>query len=112
MIPPRMTVQTLVVLGTMLSDPDAEWYGLEVGRRARLKPGTIYPMLDRLLKAGWLERHWEDIDPKIEGRPRRRLYRLTGVGAPAARQALEEHLASLRPAPANRAGPVQRPRLA
>ncbi len=79
---PRMTTQTLTVLSTMLSDPDADWYGLELCKRSRLKPGTVYPVLDRLLKAEWVERRWEDIDPKIEGRPRRRLYRLTGVGAP------------------------------
>jgi DNA-binding PadR family transcriptional regulator len=108
----RMTMQMLRVLSAILSDPGAEWYGLELCKRAGLRPGTIYPILDRLLKAGWLERHWEDIDPTIEGRPRRRLYRLTGVGAPAARQALDEHLASLQPAPAESGRSVPRPRLA
>jgi PadR family transcriptional regulator PadR len=107
-----MTTQTLAVLSAFLSDPDAEWYGLELAKRARLGPGTIYPTLDRLLKAGWLERRWEDIDPTIEGRPRRRLYRLTGIGAPAARQALAEHLASLQPALASLHHPVLRPGLA
>ncbi len=107
-----MTLQTFAVLGTMLSDPEAEWYGLELSKRSGLKPGTIYPILDRLLKSEWLQRRWEDIDPVVEGRPRRRLYRLTAVGAPAARLALDEHLTSLRhlePAP-----PLspQRPRVA
>jgi PadR family transcriptional regulator PadR len=95
MTPPKMTTQTLSVLSAMLREPDADWYGLDLSKRSGLKPGTIYPILDRLLKAGWLERHWEPIDPATEGRPRRRLYRLTGVGAPAARWALDEHLASL-----------------
>ena len=112
MASPRMTTQTLAVLSAILSDPDAEWYGLELAKQARLGPGTIYPILDRLLKAGWLERHWENVDPKAEGRPRRRLYRLTGFGAPAARQALDEHLASLQPAPARGPHPVRRPGLA
>jgi PadR family transcriptional regulator PadR len=97
---PRMTTQTLAVLSTILSDAEADWYGLELCEFARLKPGTIYPILDRLMKAGWLERRWEDIDPKVEGRPRRRLYRLTRVGAPAARWALDEHLAQLQPSAA------------
>ncbi len=92
---PRMTTQTLAVLSVMVGDPTAEWYGLDLTRRAGLRPGTIYPLLDRLLKVGWMERRWEDIDPTAEGRPRRRLYRLTGVGAPAARWALDEHLQSL-----------------
>lgn len=111
MTSPRMTTQTLTVLSTMLSDPDVDWYyGLELSKHARLKPGTIYPILDRLLKVEWLERRWEDIDPTIEGRPRRRLYRLTGVGAPAARRALDEHLASLQPAPATSWRPAHQPR--
>ena len=109
---PRMTTQTLKVLGTILSEPDAEWYGLELCKRARLKPGTIYPTLDRLIKAEWLERRWEDIDPVIEGRPRRRLYRLTAIGVPAARQALDEHLAALQPSAAESWRPAHQPKLA
>jgi DNA-binding PadR family transcriptional regulator len=92
---PQMTKQTLAVLSTMLSNRDTEMYGLELSKQSGLKPGVIYPMLDRLLKAGWLDRRWEDIDPVVEGRPRRRLYRLNGTGAPAARRALSTHLDSL-----------------
>ncbi len=51
MIPPRLTTQTLAVVSTILSDPDADWYGPELSKRSGLKPGTIYPILDRLLKA-------------------------------------------------------------
>jgi len=112
MITPRLTAQTLAVLSTILSDPEGDWYGLELSKRSGLKPGTIYPILDRLLKAGWLERRWEDIDPVAEGRPRRRLYRLTGTSAVAARLALDEHLASLQPVPRGRAQPAPRRGLA
>jgi DNA-binding PadR family transcriptional regulator len=80
----------------MLREPDGEWYGLQLSKRSGLKPGTIYPILSRLLEAEWVERRWEEIDPVAEGRPRRRLYRLSAVGAPAARWAVDEHLASLR----------------
>jgi PadR family transcriptional regulator, regulatory protein PadR len=90
-----MTTQTLRILSGLTSDLDREWYGLELSKRSGLKPGTIYPILNRLLKAGWVERRWEEIDPVAEGRPRRRLYRLTRIGVPAATAALEEHLASL-----------------
>jgi PadR family transcriptional regulator PadR len=111
MTAPRMTTQTLSVLSTMLGEPEADWYGLDLSKRSGLKPGTIYPILDRLLKAGWLERRWEQIDPVAEGRPRRRLYRLTGVGAPAARRALDDHLISLgQPVPSP--GATRRPGLA
>jgi DNA-binding PadR family transcriptional regulator len=93
---PQLTIQTLAVLGTMSGDPGSEWYGLELSKRSGLKPGTIYPILARLLEAGWLERHWEDSDPAVEGRPRRRLYRLTGTGAVAARHALDQQVAVLQ----------------
>ncbi len=108
-----MTTQALAVLSTILSDPDGDWYGLDLSKRSGLKPGTIYPILDRLLKAGWLERRWESIDPAVEARPRRRLYRLTRVGSLAGRQALDEHLASLRQSEsAESFGRARGPRLA
>ena len=52
--------------------------------------GTLYRALDRLRKAGLLESAWED--PAIaeaEGRPRRRLYRITATGQAALAQATE-----------------------
>lgn len=112
MMSPRLTTQTLAVLSTILSDPERDWYGLELSKLSSLKPGTVYPILDRLLKVQWLERRWESIDPVAEGRPRRRLYRLTGLGAPAARWALDEHLASLQQAMPERSQPATRPGLA
>jgi PadR family transcriptional regulator, regulatory protein PadR len=105
-----MTTQTLKILSAMLKDPEAELYGLELSKRSGLKPGTIYPILKRLLEAGWLERHWEDIDPVAEGRPKRRLYRLTRIGVPAARAALDKHLESLEQVQANE-GVRPQPRL-
>jgi PadR family transcriptional regulator PadR len=112
MLSPRMTTQTLLVLSAMLSDPDTDWYGFELSKRSGLKPGTIYPILDRLLKANWLERRWEEIDPAIEGRPRRRLYRLTGCGATTAQRAVNEHIASLcQPGPTKSFRPEHQPGL-
>jgi PadR family transcriptional regulator PadR len=43
--------------------------------------GTLYKALDRMERGGLLESRWED--PAIaaeEGRPRRRLYRVSGLG--------------------------------
>ncbi len=43
--------------------------------------GTLYKALARLADAGMLENTWEDPDIALaEGRPRRRLYRITGLG--------------------------------
>ena len=51
------------------------------GPRPLTAHGTLYKALQRLEEAGLLESQWED--PNIaaaEGRPRRRLYEVTGAG--------------------------------
>ena len=93
---PRMSAETLRILGAMLEDPMAWHYGLGLCDEARVARGTIYPMLARLEKADWLESRWEDAGPENEGRPRRRLYRLTGHGERAAMAELEEIAAVAR----------------
>lgn len=85
-----MTLQTQAVLHALLADPTKELYGMELAERTGLFPGTTYPILARLQQAGWVRDRWENIDPKLEQRPRRRYYRLTEDGAAAARQALNE----------------------
>ncbi len=85
---PRMTLPTQLVLRAMLAEPTQEMYGLQIGQVAELPSGTIHPILARLEGLGWLESHWEDVDPAKEGRPRRRYYRLSAEGAECARTAL------------------------
>jgi DNA-binding PadR family transcriptional regulator len=47
--------------------------------------GTLYKALGRMETAGLLESRWEDADrAAADGRPRRRLYTVTGAGARAA----------------------------
>jgi PadR family transcriptional regulator, regulatory protein PadR len=82
---PQLTAQTLDVLGTFASHLQAS--GAEIGRMTKLKSGTLYPILFRLEKAGWLESNWEDGDPTVLGRPRRRLYRITGLGVKKGQEA-------------------------
>ncbi|WP_235543521.1 PadR family transcriptional regulator [Phycicoccus sp. Soil803] len=101
---PRMTLATQLVLGVLLSDPSSDRYGLELSAEAGLPSGTIHPILARLEGLGWLESSWEDIDPRVEGRPARRYYRLSAAGADSARVALarvshRRATATLRPAP-------------
>jgi DNA-binding PadR family transcriptional regulator len=87
--PPIRTTTTLVkVLEVFLDDPAAERYGLDVMRVTGYPSGTIYPVLTRLLDAGWLDAHWEDIDPVLAGRPARRWFRLTPHGEQSARAQL------------------------
>jgi PadR family transcriptional regulator len=53
------------------------------GSRALTAHGTLYKALSRLEEFGLLTSRWEDA-AVAEGRPRRRLYELTGEGARAA----------------------------
>ena len=82
---PRMSGQTLKVLGALMGTPGGELSGTEIGKQAGLQSGTLYPILARLEACGWLDSRWEDGDPKEMGRPRRRYYQLTGVGQTRAR---------------------------
>ena len=79
----RITLQTLQVLGVLLTDPLDEHYGLEISRKSGLLTGSIYPILTRLEAAGWVTSAWENIDESRQGRRRRRYYRLTAEGRKA-----------------------------
>jgi PadR family transcriptional regulator, regulatory protein PadR len=60
------------------------------GSRALTGHGTLYKALSRLEEFGLLTSRWEDT-AAAEGRPRRRLYELTGQGAGVAEQALADN---------------------
>jgi DNA-binding PadR family transcriptional regulator len=81
-----MTTSVLKVAAALLADPAAERYGLQLMQATGLPSGTLYPILVRLERAGWVESRWEQTDPAAEGRPTRRYYRLTPDGVVAARR--------------------------
>lgn len=88
-MPQRMTAQTMLILEQFLEDPDKDWYGLELMDATKLKSGTVYPITHRLREDNWLSSARENIDPEKEGRPPRRLYRLTALGQREAVAAIE-----------------------
>ncbi|HZE40296.1 MAG TPA: helix-turn-helix transcriptional regulator [Stackebrandtia sp.] len=102
--PVKMTTTVAQVLSCFLADVDAERYGLDLMRDTGLPSGTLYPILARLQRAGWLRASWEDIDPEAAGRPARRYYLLTPDGAATART----ELAGLRDKLAKALGPIGR----
>ena len=83
-----MTIPTQFVLEAFLADPGRQLYGLELCEECGLASGSVHPILARLEGVGWLESAWEDVDPQNVGRPARRYYRLTALGARDARLAL------------------------
>jgi DNA-binding PadR family transcriptional regulator len=87
----KMTGPVQQVLRALLEDAAVPRYGLELSRQADLETGTLYPVMARLERVGWVESSWEDADLSIsDGRPRRRYYQLTKDGAEQARLALAE----------------------
>ena len=67
-----------------------EWHGFAMARAVKEQQdarmltahGTLYKALDRMERGGLLESRWEDpMHAAEERRPRRRLYRVTAVGA-------------------------------
>jgi PadR family transcriptional regulator len=55
-------------------------YGLGICRDARVGVAMLYTVLAELERDGYVDGYWEQIDPATEGRPRRRMYRLTPAG--------------------------------
>lgn len=85
--PKRITIPVLQIIDLLLAEPHREdWFALEVCRRTGLGSGTVVQILLRLQEWGWVTDRWEDASEAHRlGRPRRRLYQLTGLGATEAR---------------------------
>ena len=92
----RLTKPTARVLNLLLKAPNEGVYGLELSNQGQVGPGTLYPMLTRLERLGWVDSAWEDVDATIVGRPPRRYYQLTGTGRIEAAAALERRDATGR----------------
>ncbi|MFD9411578.1 PadR family transcriptional regulator [Streptomyces sp. NPDC059989] len=71
----------------LTSSPEAPAWGLKICEEAGLGSGTVYPILERLVEAGWVART-EEVG-EHPGRPKRYYYQLTGVGQVAAQRAKE-----------------------
>ncbi|MEV0381251.1 PadR family transcriptional regulator [Nonomuraea sp. NPDC050643] len=99
-----ITPATVDVIEALLADLNARW-GLEIAKAAGLAPGTVYVVLDRLERSGWVTSTWEadtweadtwEADSARSG-SRRRLYRLTGDALPAARRVVARRAAAYQP---------------
>lgn len=85
----RMTTATMHVLQGFL-DSSEPLTGADFINEKKIFSGTLYPILARLKKVGWIEGAWEDGDPALLGRPRRRYYKLTAKGEIDAPKALAD----------------------
>lgn len=76
----RKTRALSLVAGALLQAPNTRHYGYELSRHTGVRPGVMYPILNRLLEAGWLADNWEDDTETSGGRPPRRYYTVTDEG--------------------------------
>ena len=85
----RVTYPTALVL---LAIRGGLRHGFDIIDATGLRSGTVYPILRRLEDAALLRSHWEGAGAaRAAGRPPRRYYELTGIGAEAAREALRRY---------------------
>ena len=87
----RISGPTLKLLKLLLENPRQGRSGAEISKITGLGSGTIYPLLQRLEIAKWIEGDWENVEPSEVGRPKRRLYRLTRSGQAAAIKELAQY---------------------
>jgi DNA-binding PadR family transcriptional regulator len=74
-----MTMVVMDVLDVIMSAPsDDPVWGLSICEATGHGTGTVYPALNRLLKARLIEDRWEE--PPPADRPRRRYYSVTAAG--------------------------------
>jgi len=86
----RHTRTTRIVLEVLLKYPVMPLSGPWLREETELGSGTLYPILGRLEKAGWLTKTQEAFNP--EGHAPRCFYRLTDKGRTRAREWVAETL--------------------
>jgi len=96
--------RSILEAGARLEAEAGEFHGYSLAKEMRdaeqarrlVSHGTLYKALDRLENAGLITSRWEDAERAFgEGRPRRRLYRLTANGLAALAQI--ERISAVRP---------------
>lgn len=75
----RKTHALVSVVAALMDDPSGKHWGYDTSKKTGVRPGVLYPILSRLLDAGWLTDGWEPTS-KVKGRPARRYYTVTKVG--------------------------------
>lgn len=74
-----------------MQDSDFEFYGFQAAEALNYGPGSVYPVLRRLERAGWLlSREEQESEPREKGRPPRTYYRINPDNIGAIRQRVAE----------------------
>lgn len=78
----------MTVARALLAKPEERHHGYGLVKATTLKSGVVYPILQRLVDAGWLDDSWED-GAEVHGRPPRRNFVLTKEGVAALTELIE-----------------------
>jgi PadR family transcriptional regulator PadR len=76
----RRTHALVQVALALTADPSGRHWGYDLSRRAGVRSGVLYPILQRMLDDGWLSDGWEAPAEITGRRPPRRYYELTDKG--------------------------------
>lgn len=95
----RLSEPAATVLALFLKEPGVDRFGLDIIRAARIKSGSLYPILHRFEDAGLLRARWEDMETATAAKRRpRRQYRLNDEQAAVAYAMWDEYAANQRAA--------------
>ena len=86
----RLTIPALKVLKLFLGNVRKTRSGADISRETGVGPGTLYPLLARFEQLGFFTSEWEDVEPATVGRPRKRLYKISGAGMKVAQDAVAD----------------------
>lgn len=64
----RVTAAILDVLQVLLAEPGGGCHGFAIAKETKRPTGSVYPILARLERFGWVESYWESEQPE-HGRP-------------------------------------------
>jgi len=91
--PVRVTKPTIKIASYLAELKTESTWGLQICSETKLGSGSVYSVLDRFEKYGWVESFWEDDNGRRGAR--RRLYKVTRAGKKSLKQLLAENKPSV-----------------
>lgn len=76
------------VITPFLTKTSAKYSGYDICKKANLRTGVVYPLLNELSKKSWLSFEWETCPAEEIKGPRRKLYQITPAGVRNGRKAI------------------------
>lgn len=76
----RVTITVARLLREFMLDVSCPRYGYDLMASTGFSSGRLYPNIQRLKRAGFLDEEIEAIDPQVAGRPPRKMYKLNAKG--------------------------------